>query len=143
MGTEKYKPGHLVKVKFEDLRSVGFSTQKANYALNIGQFFKKKKLYNFDWSKLSDKDILDLLTQIKGVGSWTVEMILIFQLDRPDVFPVKDLAIQLVMQELYKVESEKSQLIKDLNIIAESWRPFRTYASLYLWAWRRDKLNGK
>ena len=81
---------------------------------------------------------MKLLTQIKGVGEWTVQMILIFELGRPDVLPVKDLAIQLVAKELYSLQSEKTKLLREIEAIGEAWRPYRTYASLYLWAWRRD-----
>lgn len=138
LGSENYLPDDLIKQKFEDLRSVGLSNQKAGYVQNIARFFKEKQLVDFDWNTMNDEEILDLLTQIKGVGTWTVHMILIFQLNRPDVFPDKDLAIQIVMKELYGITSEKRQLLVDMNKIAHKWSPFRSYASLYLWAWRRD-----
>jgi len=136
--TENYKPFHVLRCSHEELRSIGFSNQKAAYVINISNFFKENRLYGHDWSKLSDNEIIHLLTQIKGVGSWTAQMILIFELKRKDVFPDGDLAVQLVMKELYELKSEKRQLITDMNEIAENWRPYRTIASLYLWAWRRD-----
>ena len=138
LGSEKYLPEDLIKYEADALRLVGLSRQKANYTLNIARFFKENQLVDFDWNSLNDIEIIELLTRIKGVGSWTAHMILIFQLCRPDVFPDKDLAIQNVMKKLYGLKSEKSQLLTEMNKIAHNWRPFRTYASLYLWAWRRD-----
>ncbi|NNE27128.1 MAG: DNA-3-methyladenine glycosylase 2 family protein [Saprospiraceae bacterium] len=136
--TEDYLPKYILKFKPDDLRAVGFSRQKAQYVLNIAEFFEAENLMSVDWNAMSDEDILGLLTQIKGVGEWTVQMILIFELGRPDVLPVKDLAIQLVAKELYQLKSEKTKLLREIEAIGEAWRPFRTYASLYLWAWRRD-----
>jgi len=95
------------------------------------------------WEQLSDSEIIELLTQIKGVGTWTAEMILIFELCRPDVLPVKDLAIQLAMKELYDIKSEKKALIIDMYEIAEAWKPYSTYASLYLWSWCRERAQLK
>jgi DNA-3-methyladenine glycosylase II len=80
------------------------------------------------------------LTKIKGVGKWTVEMILMFSLHRPDVLPLDDLIIRTKMVELYGVTSEKKALIEDLIQIAESWRPYRSYACRYLWASKDLKL---
>lgn len=137
MGSEEYSPTALDNIKFEQLRSVGFSGQKANYAKNIADYFEEKKLFDRDWNDDCDDMILNLLTEIKGVGKWTVEMILMFQLNRPDIFPVGDLAIRQSMASIYKLEEQKKALISKLNEIAESWRPHRTLASLYLWSWKR------
>ncbi len=138
LGHEEYTPVHLIKQNHEALRSVGLSNQKAQYVVNIAHFFKENKLSNTKWNTLTDEEITNLLTQIKGVGRWTVQMILIFELHRPDVFPDNDLAIQYAVKELYDLKSEKRQLIREMNEIADAWSPFRSYASLYLWAWRRD-----
>ena len=138
LGREDYLPDDLIVQKHDELRSAGLSNQKAGYVQNIAHFFKEHQLVDFDWETLDDDSIIELLTKIKGVGTWTAHMILIFQLGRPDVFPDKDLAIQIVMKELYGITSEKRQLLVDMNKIAHNWRPFRSFASLYLWAWRRD-----
>ena len=141
IGSEEYVPHELLQIKHEELRGVGFSNQKAQYVLNISDFFQEHDLVQQNWDALSDQEILDLLTQIKGVGEWTVQMILIFNLQRNDVFPYKDLAIQLVMKELYGINKEKKALFVEMLKIADNWSPFRTIASLYLWSWRRDRLN--
>lgn len=136
VGTD-FTPEDLLSRTFEEFREIGFSTQKANYTHNIAEFFKEKKLLYFDWDTLSDKEIMDLLTEIKGVGRWTVQMILMFELHRPDVFPAKDLAIQQSIMEIYGFIAEKKALLQKMEEIAAAWQPHRTLASLYLWGWKR------
>ncbi len=138
LGSENFLPQDLMMVSQEDLKAVGFSTQKARYVHNIAEYFLEQKLYEADWSAYSDSEIIKLLTEIKGVGAWTVNMMLIFQLGRPDILPLGDLAIRQVMIQLYQVKSEKKELRKALTQIAEPWRPYRTIASLYLWSWKRE-----
>ena len=70
-------------------------------------------------------------------------MILIFELQRPDVWPVKDGAIQQAMIQLYDIKKEKKALIEEMYKLAEPWKPFRTYTTLYLWAWCRENLKKK
>lgn len=119
----------------EDLRALGFSNQKAGYVRNVAEFFQENNLHNSSWDHLSDEAIIDLLTQIKGVGKWTVEMILMFSLKREDVLPLDDLIIRNHMITLYGVDTvNKKQLFTELTSIAEAWRPYRTFACKYLWA---------
>jgi len=81
--------------------------------------------------------VIHLLTQINGVGRWTVDMLLMFSLKREDVFSVDDLGIQQGMISLYKLEKEpKKKLKEDMQRIAAKWSPYRTYACLYLWRWK-------
>ena len=123
----------------EDLRQYGLSYQKAGYIKNVVQHFEDNNLFDTDWDQWSDEDIIAELTKIKGVGKWTVEMILMFSLFREDVLPLDDLIIRNHMVSLYKVTSEKKQLVADLNAVAASWRPYRTYACRYLWAAKDSK----
>ena len=132
-----YLPADLLVYAPEDFRAVGFSNRKATYVLNIAQYFKDNDLYDCDWSQLSDEEIITTLSNIKGVGEWTAQMILIFELHRPDVLPTKDLAIQQVMQELYGIKEVKKDLLKKMVELAEPWRPYRTLATLYLYGWKR------
>ena len=81
---------------------------------------------------MSDDEIVAELTKIKGIGRWTVEMILIFRLTRPDVFPAGDLGIVKAVQKAYNLR--KTPDVKRLHAIAERWRPYRSVASWYLWA---------
>ncbi len=127
----------------EELRSVGLSYQKANYIQNVAKYFTENELHHIDWQMWRDEHIITELTNIKGVGKWTVEMILIFSLNREDVLPLDDLIIRNHMISLYGVTSEKKQLIADLTEIAESWRPYRSYACRYLWAAKDSPKNLK
>lgn len=78
-----------------------------------------------------------MLTQIKGVGKWTVEMLLMFSLGREDVFAVDDLGIQQAMTRLYKLEDlDKKQLKEKMLQLSNKWSPYRTYACLHLWSWK-------
>ena len=124
----------LKSIPFETLRSAGLSGQKAGYLVHVVDYFEANDLHDTDWTEWADEDIIHTLTQIKGVGNWTVEMILMFSLNRPDVLPLDDLIIRNNMRKLYQIGSEKKQLIQDLTRIAESWRPYRSYACRYLWA---------
>jgi len=123
----------VLNFSIEELRAVGLSRQKASYIQNVATFFQRKAAV--DWLKLSDDEIIDQLTEIKGVGKWTVEMILMFTLERLDVLPLGDLAIRNRMIQLYEVTITGRALKPELTEIAESWRPYRSVACRYLWAW--------
>lgn len=130
-------PLQILDLHDEDLRQVGLSRQKISYIQNTAQFFLEKNLLQAPWKKMSDEAIIDQLTQIKGVGQWTVEMILMFTLHRPDVLPLDDLVIKTSMITLYDVENYKGKALhQELIKIAEPWRPYRTTACRYLWQWK-------
>lgn len=126
----------LVDTPHENLRSVGLSNQKAQYMRNTAAFFIEHQLFEKDWANYSDAEVIQTLSSIKGVGKWTVEMILMFVLRRPDVFPIDDLGVRQAMIRLYKVELEGKAQYQRLTEIAEAWRPYRTYACRYLWRWK-------
>lgn len=126
----------VIKMETETMRLVGLSRQKSGYIKNVAEFFLQEQIESTDWSSMADEDIIKTLTQIKGVGVWTVEMILMFTLDRPDVFPVGDLGIQQAMIALYDVKADKKSLKSRLIEIAEQWKPHRTLACRYLWEWK-------
>ena len=138
VGGEYFSPEDVLLLEDDELRAVGFSRPKVTYVQNIARFFQEKALFTFDWSTMPDAEIIKLLTEIKGVGEWTVQMVLIFELMREDVFPAKDLGIQQAMIGVYELKEEKKHLIKKMNEIAENWKPYRTWATLYLWAWKRE-----
>lgn len=136
-------PEKVLKMKDEKLRAAGLSFQKAGYLKNIARFSIQETL---DYGRLKhkqDDELIEYLVQIKGVGRWTVEMILMFSLDRPDVFPIDDLGIQNGIKALYKVEAQKKELLRQMTLIAESWRPHRTLACRYLWRYKDAELFGK
>ena len=96
-------------------------------------FFQTHQLENNDWQAMEDDEIIQFLTQIKGVGKWTVQMILMTSLNRSDVFPVDDLGIQKSVQKLYAFEDKGRSLKKKMLALSQPWRPYRTIASFYLW----------
>ena len=117
----------------EMLRSVGLSFQKIGYVRNVAAFAAAGNLEHATIDVLEDEALIQHLTQIKGVGRWTVEMLLMFALERPDVFPVDDLGIQNAMKRHYSLEETGKALRLRMQQIAENWRPYRTIASKYLW----------
>lgn len=129
-------PEPLLELDLPALRAAGLSRQKATYIQNVAEFFQRENLVGKDLAEMDDETVIRYLTQIKGVGRWTVEMLLMFTLDRPDVFPLDDLGVQQAIQLLYGFEAKGKPLKKRMLEIAEPWRPYRTYASLYLWRWK-------
>lgn len=137
---DKYPhPEQVLALDNQRLRSVGLSNQKAAYLQNVAFFAQQHDLESFDWGAMSDEDIIKFLTQIKGVGRWTTEMILMFTLCRPDVLPVDDLGIQQAMTRLFGITETGKDLKKRMIELAEDWRPYRTVASRYLWKWKDSK----
>lgn len=132
-------PSHILDTSVEQLRSIGLSHSKANYIHNVCRFWMENKITDKQLEKMSDEEIIDKLTEIKGIGRWTVEMILMFTLGREDVFAVDDLGIQRAMCKLFNIDSsDKKQMKMTMIDHAEKWKPFRTYACIHLWRWRDD-----
>ena len=130
----------ILAVPHEELRSIGLSNSKAIYIKNVCRFFIENKITNAKLYKMSNDEVLALLTQIKGVGKWTTEMILMFALGRQDVFSSGDLGLQKAMIQLYKIEhGNKKELEEKMHLIASNWAPYRTYACLYLWKYFDNK----
>lgn len=123
------------------LREIGFSNAKAGYVHNVCQFFIENKLTDARLHRMSNEELIQLLTQIKGVGRWTVEMLLIFTMQREDVFAFDDLGLRHGVIKLYKItETDKKLLRQKVEKIALKWSPYRSYASLYLWQMANEKL---
>jgi DNA-3-methyladenine glycosylase II len=122
------------------LRSIGLSNSKVSYVQNVAQFFKENKITDKQLYAMDPSEVIDLLTQIKGVGRWTVEMLLMFSLGHENVFAVDDLGIQQAMIKLYKIKYEtKRELQTKMLKKAEKWSPYKTYACLHLWKWKDTK----
>ena len=108
-------PDLLSQLDIPILRSVGLSNQKAAYLKNVALFSKQYDLENHAWDSMSDVEIIEFLTQIKGVGTWTVQMLLMFTLSRPDVLPLGDLGIQQGMAKLYSIEATGKELKNEMT----------------------------
>jgi DNA-3-methyladenine glycosylase II len=130
----------IADTPFETLRGIGLSNAKANYVLNVCRFFIEEKITDARLHKMKDDELIKYLTQIKGVGQWTVEMILMFTLGREDVFAADDLGIQQAICKLYRVDaSDKKAMKQEMLRISSKWSPYRTYACRYLWGWKDNK----
>jgi DNA-3-methyladenine glycosylase II len=132
-------PEQILSTPSETLRAIGLSNAKVSYVHNVARFAIEQGLDEKKLRKMSNDEVIEYLTQIKGVGRWTVEMILMFTLGREDVFAVDDLGIQTAMARLYKLDKEnKKQFREDLVRISSSWAPYRTYGCFYLWRWKDE-----
>jgi DNA-3-methyladenine glycosylase II len=129
----------VLKMKDDKLRAAGLSYQKAGYLKNIATFSIEKTLDYDELKGKPDDELIEYLVQIKGVGRWTVEMILMFSLGREDVFPKDDLGIQNGIKRMYRLEpSNKKELFAEMDRVAEKWKPYRTLACMYLWRFKDD-----
>ena len=135
--TKNPTAAEIAATPFETLRSIGLSNAKANYVINVCNFFIEEKITDAKLYKMSNEEVIKYLTQIKGVGQWTVEMILMFTLGREDVFAVDDLGIQQAICKLYKIDATDKKAMKEkMLIVSKKWSPYRTYACRYLWGWK-------
>ena len=124
----------------ETLRAIGLSNAKVSYVHNVARFAIEQGMDEVKLRKMSNDEVIEYLTQIKGVGRWTVEMLLMFTLGREDVFAVDDLGIQTAMAKLYKLDREdKKKLREEMLRISAGWSPYRTYGCFYLWKWKDEK----
>jgi DNA-3-methyladenine glycosylase II len=136
-GGKEPSPQQILDTAAEILCSIGLSRAKASYVHNVCSFFIENKLTDARLQKMENEEIIELLTQIKGVGRWTVEMILMFTLGRQDVFALDDLGIQQGIAKLYKLDTtDKKQLKEKMLSISNKWAPYRTYACRYIWNWK-------
>ena len=130
-------PEGLLPLSDEALRGAGLSRQKLAYMRDLSRKMLDGTIKSNELQAMSDEEIVAELTKIKGIGRWTVEMLLIFRLSRPDVFPAADLGIVKAVQKVYKLR--KTPDAKRLHAIAERWRPYRSVAAWYLWASLENK----
>ncbi|MEO7487311.1 MAG: DNA-3-methyladenine glycosylase 2 family protein [Ferruginibacter sp.] len=137
--TQKPAPQQVVDTPVETLRGIGLSYAKVNYVQNVCRFFIDEKLTDARLDKMTNEEVIKYLTQIKGVGQWTVEMILMFTLGREDIIALDDLGIQNGIKKLYKLEALDKKALKEKMLqISKKWSPYRTYACRYLWGWKDD-----
>ena len=116
------------------LRDVGLSRQKTRYVRTAAETFIAEGYDKGSFADVTDEEIVATLTDITGVGDWTARMQLLFTFGRPDVFPVGDLGIRKGMRTLFGEETTRTEMVEE----ASRWRPYRSYASLYLWRVEED-----
>ena len=124
-------------LKCTNLRSIGLSQSKVHYIQNVAEFFIANQITDKQLYAMEPDAIIDLLTQIKGVGKWTVQMLMLFSLGQEDVFALDDLGIQQAMTRLYKIKFEtKKELHTKMLAISSKYTPYSSYACLHLWQWK-------
>ena len=134
---EEPTPQQVVDTPKETLRAIGLSNAKVNYVQNVALFCMEHEITDTKLLAMNDGDIIKLLTQIKGVGQWTVEMLLMFTLGRQDIFAIDDLGLQNAVIKLYGLKIKDKKKLKERMLkISAKWSPYRTYASLHLWRWK-------
>ena len=121
----------LLELDDAALRAAGISRQKMIYLRGLADAFASGRVPVRRIQRMSDEEIIEALTAIKGIGRWTVEMFLIFLLNRPDVLPVADLGVRKSVQTVYGLKELPTA--SALNELGEPWRPYRTIATWYLW----------
>lgn len=126
-------PKGILATDAETLKDCGLSKQKAGYVRNIAEAFDSKYDRTY-FEGLDDEAVIEELTTIKGVGEWTARMQLLFSLGRPDVFPVGDLGVRKGMETIFDAEMSREEMVRR----AERWKPYRSYATLYLWRTDED-----
>ncbi len=118
----------ILDIDLEILRSAGMSYSKGQYIKNIAKAFEDKLIEVDKIKKMTDEEVIENLTKIKGVGKWTAEMTLIFTLKREDVFSIGDVGLKRAIKNLYNLEKDS-----DILKLTEKWKPKRSFASWYLW----------
>ena len=128
---EPLTPAAILELTDEQMRAVGLSKQKSSYLKDLAA---KTAAGTLDFSRLHelpDEEVIQHLTQVKGVGVWTAHMFLMFSLRRPDVLPTGDYGVQMAMKKHYR--KRKLPKPKDMEKIARAWTPYRSVACWYLW----------
>ena len=128
---EPMVPENILARSFDDLRGVGLSGPKVNYLLGLAEAVHEKRFLPDDLPNMSDEDALKSITQLKGFGRWSAEMYLMFSLGRPDVWPADDLAVREAVRKLKNLDERPGT--KEMDLIAEPWRPHRSSVALFLW----------
>lgn len=113
------------------MRRAGLSRQKTLYVRELARFFIREKITPAHLRGLSDDEIVARLTQVHGIGRWTVEMLLMFSLDRPDVWPTGDLGLRNGLRKFFGWAQPPTP--RDIETLADAWRPYRSYATWYIW----------
>ena len=135
--TSNLCPNEVLKLNKDEIRKAGLSFQKINYVRNLADYFENNSFQNKDVEEMTDEEISKELIKIKGIGQWTVDMFLMFTLNRADILPYKDLGIQKGIMKILNMKNLPSK--KEMENCSRKWRPYRTIACWYLWRMVDDK----
>lgn len=126
-----FRPGRILAMSDEELRSLGLSRQKISYARGLSRAVQEGSLVPAALAELPDKNVMEQITRLKGFGRWSAEMFLLFSLGRPDVWPADDLAIQAGVQRIKNMRKRPDR--KRTDAIARPWRPYRGAVAIFVW----------
>ena len=124
-------PASVQKAGLEKLRAAGLSGRKAEYILDLSTHFSEKRVHPKKWAAMDDESVIAELTAIRGIGRWTAEMFLIFNLQRPDVLPLDDVGLINGISRNYFSGEPVSR--SDAREVAQAWSPYSTVATWYIW----------
>lgn len=127
----KCTPASVIKAGKENLCGCGLSKRKTDYLMDLATHFKSGQVLAGKWPGMADEDVIAELTAIRGIGRWTAEMFLIFNLLRPNVLPLDDLGLLKGISNCYFSGEPVSR--SEAREVAENWEPWRTVATWYLW----------
>jgi DNA-3-methyladenine glycosylase II len=127
----KVTPDAILKLTPARMRKAGLSKQKTAYIRDLARKTKKGQVKFETLAGLTDVEVIEHLTQVKGIGVWTAHMFLIFALRRPDVLATGDLGVRMAVRKAYQLE--ELPLPKEMEELAVSWRPYSSVAVWYLW----------
>ena len=128
---QEITPEAVIAKERKLLRACGLSDRKTEYIADLAQHFVDGRIHVQRWPQMSDEEIIAELVEVRGIGRWTAEMFLIFNLLRPDVFPLDDLGLQKGIRASYF--KGRSVSLGRMRKLGESWRPWRSVATWYLW----------
>lgn len=131
VGGEIITPAGILKLRSERMRKLGLSTAKTLYIRELAKHTKKGSVVFENLPELDDNEVIEHLTQVKGIGVWTAQMFLMFALRRPDVLPTGDLGIRTAMQRAWTLENLPKPA--EMEELAAHWKPWSTVACWYLW----------
>ena len=135
--TSSLCPNEVLKLDKYEMRTAGLSIQKIDYVRNLADYFENNSFKKKDVERMTDEEISKKLIQIKGIGQWTVDMFLMFALNRADILPCADLGIQKGIMKILNMKNLPSK--KEMENCSRKWRPYRTIACWYLWRIADDK----
>ena len=127
----KNKPKTILKISSRSLKSAGLSRQKISYLKNIAKAFANKSFDVNEVKKMNDINAINYITKLKGLGVWSAEMFLMFNLNRPNIFPVKDIGLLRAISKNYKTDYPPSK--KFLEKISKIHDGYRTIFTWYMW----------
>ena len=127
----RLSPTSVIRAGHDRLRASGLSQRKAEYVLDLATHFKDRLVHPSKWVQMEDESVIAELTDIRGIGRWTAEMFLIFNLQRPNVLPLDDIGLLRAISLLYFSGEPVSRF--EAREVAQGWQPWSTVATWYLW----------